>query len=290
MPNTSKWNMRVENNCLFIDDVQSGKVVLQHNARPGLRPYIHPLRGPDGVACLTEDSPGHHPWQHGIQTGFHGVNGCEFWEDPGQRPDKPIGKIEPGTTVILAEAPPCWSIDAAWRHKDGRLLIIEQQIWSLKQAKLPGASPVDGLLYLDLDWRMQAVTDVHMVQQIYGGFFIRMPFRKVSGANVLNSEGMKDDDCEQQAAAWVDLYMPIDRCEEGAGLTICDHPGNPSHPAKWRVDGDRGINPSPCIPGAIDLAAGESLDHRYRLILHTGPLAAVEICKHWEAYIQEETA
>lgn len=128
-----------------------------------------------------------------------------------------------------------------------------------------------------------------MVQQNYGGFFVRMPYRKDRGATVINSSGKKDDECEQQAAAWVDLSMPIDRCEEGAGITVCDHPVNPGHPAKWRVDGFRGINPSPCIPAAIDLAAGESMRHRYRLILHTGLLSPEQIQKHWDAYAKEET-
>ena len=71
----SRWRLRTNNNCLFVDNISHGKIILQHNARPNLRPYIHPLKLADGSVCLTEDSPWHHPWQHGVQTGFHGVNG-----------------------------------------------------------------------------------------------------------------------------------------------------------------------------------------------------------------------
>ena len=131
MQNASPWRLRTENSCLFIDDISLGKVVLQHNARPGLRPYIHPLRIEDGQACLTEDSPWHHPWQHGIQTGFHGVNGCDFWLDPGQHPDLVIGTIEAGPPRIVGREPPCWEIEAIWRHADGSYLLVERQTWSL---------------------------------------------------------------------------------------------------------------------------------------------------------------
>ena len=115
-----------------------------------------------------------------------------------------------------------------------------------------------------------------------------MPYRSDYGATVLNSFGMEDDDTEQQAAAWVDLYMPIEKSESGAGITVCDHPDNPGHPSKWRVDGQRGINPSPCIPQSIDLPAGSAMRHCYRMILRTGPLPAGEIEKLWNAYAQED--
>jgi len=270
----SHRNMRVENNCLFLDDSDSGSVVLQHNARPGMRPYIHPLRAPNGKTCLTEDSPWHHPWQHGITTGFHGVNGCDFWYDPGQRAGVPIGRIEPGTPMIIGDNAPSWSIEALWRHADSTLLLVETQTWSLERA--------DNLLRLDLDWRMQAIPHVRFEQQPYGGLFLRMPHRKEQGGSVLNSNGMRGSDCEQQAAAWVDVSMPIEGSKEVGGITIYDHPDNTGHPARWRVDNQLGINPAPCIPGPIELAPGESMDYRYRLILRTGLLNMDQIQEQFE--------
>ena len=268
--------MRTTRYGLFIDDLNMGKMVLQQNARPGLRPYIHQLRSPNGLGCLTEDMPYHHPWQHGIETGFHGVNGCEFWEDPGQKADATIGSIEPSTPRILDVDPPRWCVEAIWQHEDGSYLMAERQTWTLQ--------PAGDLLYLDLDWRLMAITDVSIEQCGYGGFFIRMPWRKDRGADVINSDGLKDDDCEQHAAAWVDLYMPIDRNEAGSGITTFDHPANPGHPAYWRVDGNRGINPSPCIRGAIDIPSGRAIRHQYRLVLHDGPLSVEDIQAHWKTY------
>src|ERR1051326_2130218 len=53
---------------------------------PKLRPYLHPLRDASGRILLTEDKPADHPWQHGIFTGFHRVNGFNYWkEDEGHQ-------------------------------------------------------------------------------------------------------------------------------------------------------------------------------------------------------------
>ena len=48
---------------------------------PSLRPYLHPLRDASGKVVLTEDKPADHPWQHGIFTGFHRVNGVGYWKE-----------------------------------------------------------------------------------------------------------------------------------------------------------------------------------------------------------------
>ena len=55
--------------------------VMKENARP----YLHPVRDCLGKVVLTEDKPADHPWQHGIFTGFHRVNGFNYWkEDQGK--------------------------------------------------------------------------------------------------------------------------------------------------------------------------------------------------------------
>ena len=275
------WQLRLEHGCVFVDDHNSDRVVLQHNVHPGSRPYIHPLRIGGGNACLTEDSPWHHPWQHGVQTCFVGVNGCDFWTYPGTKPGQALGTVETDASRIIADDPHRWEVDARWRHADGGVVFFDRQQWTLR----PGADAdrADGTeqLLLDLEWTMQAVTDVEIAQHAYGGLFIRMPFRATTGAAVLSSEGNRDDDTEQQQASWVALSMPVEVSTGNpggeavhAGIVVFDHPSNHGHPSHWRVDTQRGINPSPCIPAPVQLAAGEAMTLRYRMLLHFGEVAA----------------
>lgn len=279
MNDPSRWQVRTGNDCLFVDDADRGGVILQHNLRPGAGCYIHPLRL-DGV-CLTEDSPWHHPHQHGIQTRFVGINGSDFWHWPGQRPGQTLGRIDPGAPRVLAgTGSPRWALEALWRQADGSQALAERQEWSLAAA--------DGLLLLDLDWTLRAIPAVTFAPYPYGGLYVRMPFRAHLGAAVVTSAGRRDAEAEQQAATWVDLQMPLEHGGSrtgaepvSAGIAVCDHPANPGHPACWRVDGQRGINPAPTIAGAIELAAGAALRLRYRLIAHRGPLPAARIEELW---------
>src|SRR5688572_16369991 len=58
-----------------------GALLVRQNAQSGSRPFLHPLVAPDGRGVLTEDSPAHHPWQHGLYTGLNNVNGAGFWTE-----------------------------------------------------------------------------------------------------------------------------------------------------------------------------------------------------------------
>lgn len=278
-PAPARWQVRTENDCLFVDDAAQGTVILQHNFRPGVGSYIHPLRL-DGV-CLTEDSPWHHPHQHGIQTRFVGINGSDFWHYPGVRPGQTLGRIDPGAPQVTCADPPCWTIEALWRHAaGGGQVLAERQTWTLGAA--------DGLLLLDLDWTLRAIPDVTFAPYPYGGLYVRMPFRAHLGGAVVTSGGRRDAEAEQQPATWADVRVPLEHRGSrtgadpvDAGIAVCDHPANPGHPARWRVDGQCGINPAPTIAGAIELPAGAALRLRYRLIAHRGPLAAARIEELW---------
>ncbi len=64
------------------DWIELATYVMETNSRP----YLHPVRDASGRVVLTEDRPADHPWQHGIFTGFHRVNGFNYWkEDEGKQ-------------------------------------------------------------------------------------------------------------------------------------------------------------------------------------------------------------
>ena len=70
---------------------------------PSGRPYLHPVHDPSGRTILTEDRPADHPWQHGIFTGFHRVNGLNYWKEDQGRQREPRGRSEPDGQGARAE-------------------------------------------------------------------------------------------------------------------------------------------------------------------------------------------
>ena len=64
------------------------------NAPTDRRPFIHPIVAPGWRGTVTENAPGHHPWQHGLYIGLNDVNGYRILA---RRAASPIGAATDGT-------------------------------------------------------------------------------------------------------------------------------------------------------------------------------------------------
>jgi len=252
--------------------------LLAQRAPADARPSIHPLLAPDGLGELTEDSPPHHPWQHGLYTGMHAVGGSDFWTEGGKRADEGRFACDAIDAPQAVGDALCWQVHARWSAHDGTDLLRETQRWALIDR---------GAYYLlELDWRLAAPRDLEIGAHAYGGLFLRMPYRGEGRA--LSSEGLRDGDAEQQRARWVDVAMPIPGREGWAGITIMDHPDNPEHPSPWRVDGQLGIGPSRSIAGDWRIRVDEPARFRYRLLAHAGAGDVAQIDALWQEFAESE--
>ena len=227
---------------------------------------MHPLLAPDGRGVLTEDRPAHHLWQHGLYIGLHDVNGTGFWMEGLYEPCRETdGTIHPrpldppevrGDTAR-------WTVTSEYRDAAGSPMMVEQQNWMLRAA--------EGEYVLQLDWTLEAAIDLRFGRYDYGGLFLRMPWREDIEAGVLTSEAVTaQPQAEAQRARWVAVHMAIEGRDNPAGVAIMDHPDNPRHPAPWRVDGQYGFGPNPCIAGAWELPKGQRTLSRYRILPFCG--------------------
>lgn len=247
--------------------------LLVQNARPDTRPYLHPIVAPDGRGILTEDTPPHHPWQHGLYVGLNGVNGVGFWTENAGKD----GTFHPRELSGNAEGHHAsWLVVSDWKTPPGDVLLEERQAWSLDDQ--------GDYFLLDLDWTLKASADITFAQYAYGGLFIRMPYRKEKGGVALNSEGLKNEACEAQRARWVGISMPVEGRANDAGMALMDHPANPEHPVPWRVDYELGVAPSRCIAGEWRLREGASITCRHRVFIFTGSVDAARIESIWDDY------
>ena len=255
----------------------SGPLLVQ-NAQEGIRPYIHPIKAPDGKGELTEFSPGHHKHQTGLYWGLKEANGRDYfmnWKDDYWRKVSADVITEKGAEVK-------WQTVYELLDEKKTPVMTETQTWSMHE--------YNGKFFLDLLWEGAARQDVIMKKFYVGGLFLRMPWRKGVDAEVINAAGQKNSEAEGQRAIWTDIGVQIDGRADKAHIAILDHPDNNGFPISWRVDNEFGVGPSRQITGDWAIPAGESEVIRYRLIVYTGPRDEEWIRNAWKDYVCEDVA
>jgi hypothetical protein len=252
--------------------------IVTQQAKANKRPYIHPIVAPDGAGVLTENSPSHHPWQHGLYTGLNRINGFGFWEE-GIRGNPLDGTFHPLplAPALVSGDTASWKVVTVWRAPDQSPLILEEQAWRFTDQL--------STFVFALCWSLTARTDLEFGQHDYGGLFLRMPYRQERGGCTLNSEGQRNQDADGQRARWNAVSMPIEgRYGQWAGMAIMDHPANPEHPVPWRVDRKLGIVPSRCISGSWSLAQEKSQSFLHRIVVFCGEPDPEALERFWQSF------
>jgi hypothetical protein len=246
--------------------------LLSYHCRPGERPYLHPLHGPGGGPALTQDRPTDHPWQHGVFTGLHEVDGLDFWhEQRKSSAERGVIRLERLTDLQTDGASVSWRAISSWAGVDRVRRLTETQAIAVRRG--------DATYYkVDLLWTLRAAEDIEIGRYDYGGLAVR-PITHPDREHV-NANGETGRDTSEVRAAWCDVSAPYDGTRAwtaedklaGAwyGVAVFDHPQNPTYPTPWRVDGHGLINPAPSLAGAWSIADGEEVSFAYRLIVHAG--------------------
>ena len=254
---------------------------------PQLRPYLHPLRDPSGRVVLTEDRPDDHPWQHGIFTGFHRVNGFNYWkEDQGkQRFVRLLGgrAAAPSAAAGLVADPDrvSWRALVEFIAPDGAAVLEEENAITFHAPESADAYVIDFDLLLRAKDR-----DVNFGKFFVGGVSVRMPWDKAKPRHThLNSNGLRDRACEQQRAAWCNVERPFG--DDTFGIAVFDHPSNANHPPAWRADEQGLINPN--VSGLADwsIPAKSERLFRYRLLVYRGSATREQLTARFNTFVTE---
>jgi putative membrane-bound dehydrogenase-like protein len=229
---------------------------------PGLRPYLHPVHDPSGRVVLTEDHPDDHPWQHGIFTGFHRVNGFNYWkEDQGKQHFERLLDLKEETDRVS------WRALVRFIAPDGRPVLEEEDAITIHAPESTNSYVID----FDLLLRAKEET-VNFGKFFVGGLSVRMPWDKARPRQThLNSNGLRGLEGEQKRADWCTVERPFGG--ESFGFAVFDHPANPNHPSFWRVDEQGLINPN--VSGLADwsIPAKEERLFRYQILVCRGATA-----------------
>lgn len=252
-------------------DRQMGGGAWHYRWTGGHRPCVHPLRSPAGDV-LTVDGPVDHPWHHALWFAVKYVNGENFWEEYGD-----FG-------VVTHEGPPVvagdeLTGDLVWVAHDGGHVRLRERRRLTHVALAADAYAVD--------WDLTLVPPVDTVLDRtpfttwggYGGLTLRGR-ADWHDTVLLTSDGHTGDRRLGDRAAWCDLTGQVAETGRAAGVLMIDHPENPSFPTPWYAStraatyGDEGwanfMNAAFLWDGPREVAGGEALRLRHRLVVHDG--------------------
>ncbi|HUF33633.1 MAG TPA: PmoA family protein [Acidimicrobiales bacterium] len=239
------------------------------------KPHVHPLATPSGKV-LTRSEPEDHPWHRALWFTIKYVNEENFWE----------------------EAPPYGVL----RHVDDETIHWirpdRETVGITETRRLTSTDLGDGAYALDWDTTLVPATDVVLDRTEfttwggYGGLSLR------GRADWTDTRLLADDGSthERQIGVpgrWLDLTGTV---EGGtAGVAFLDHPTNPRHPVPWYAStraatyGDEGwanfVNAAFLFHEAMEVAGGEPLRFRYRVVVHDGDADAGAVERWWSAWV-----
>ena len=233
------------------------------------KPYLHPVRTPGGQ-MLSLLEPADHLWHRGLWFTIKFVNGDNFWEE---RP--PFGTQR---VVGIPEISHATRDDAriemplAWIAPDDDERVISER-------RMIHSRAVDDAFVIDWESTLTANRDVTLDRTPYTtwGGYGGLSFRGSRSWLVdrfLFPDGPLDGRPAGQTGTWCEMSGPIDGgADLSAGLAMLDHPDNRRHPTPWYAGGPNSgnfLNAALLFHEPMTLAQGESLELRYRVLIHDG--------------------
>jgi type 1 glutamine amidotransferase len=242
--------------------------------------YFHPLSTVGGEV-LTVNRPADHPWHHGLWWSWKFINGVNYWEE-NPKTQTSDGKTE----LVSADFKPGndFSMKVAllihYRLPGQAVLMTEERLLSITPPDAAGCYRIDwqstftaGAAALTLGRTPLAHEAGGKAYGGYAGLSARLLF-KPEGWSIRSSEGKNDMKAAHgQKARWMDFSSA------GAGLAICEHQDNLRSPSPWYVHDQKPMSffsPSPLYHESLDLAAGKSLQLKYRVLVHAQSMTAAQ--------------
>ena len=255
------------------------------------RPFIHPVTTPAGHV-LSREAPDDHPWHHGLWFTIKFVDGDNFWEEMA-----PYGVLRHQGQLERTEGPHGQFTLAGTLHwtRPDRVTVALVEHRRLRHIPLgPNAYAVD------FDTTLVPATAVRLDRTEYttwggyGGLTLRGAAELVD-TRLLLPDGSTHDRLVGQPAAWCDLSGTVTAggASAPAGLAMFDHPGNRRHPVPFYASTFNGygegawtnfFNAAFLFHDGMDLAAGEELRIRHRVVVHDGHWSASRLQEAWESW------
>lgn len=258
------------------------------------KPYFHPVLLGDGTdASLTLACPHDHLHHRGLWFAWKFINGENFWEETPvcHRVVTRDLQVESAVTDQVQ-----WTSQLEWQLASGATLLREERRLCIgaPRSEAPGRwYPIDfDLSFHPVD--QEIVLSLLTVKEQPWGGYAGLGYRPARGMDsrwqLLTSNGPATSADKGIPARWADYSGGLDGGPWTGGIAIFDHPANVRHPPPFFVLSPPGfgfLNPSPLFHEALQLAQGDVLRLRYRVIVHSGLGAQGWLDGLYEMWIRE---
>lgn len=245
--------------------------------------YFHPLATLDGEV-LTAYRPADHVWHRGLWWSWKFINGLNYWEE-----DKATGRSQGINELVSASvttnADFSASAELAFRYHppDKPALLTEVRRLRVSAPDAKGCYRIDwdaeftaGDKAVKLD-RTPPPAEGGPAWGGYAGLSMRFPPGFKDGV-FLTSGGEVAASASGQPAQWVDFSGPK------GGIAIFDVPGNLRHPQPYYLSQQLPFfQPALLFDKPLDLAPGQKIALRYRVLIHPGGVGRDVLQAEWEA-------
>ncbi len=288
IPNAAEWDTSVQAAGEHIEaKLEKNKIAVTVNGKPFTcykfgksqkYPYFWPVNGPASGKSITTETSQPYPHHHSLFFGCDRVNGGNYWQESNER-----GQIvSQGPKLIKASGDRVIFTDECFWQQPGKRPII------LDLRRIVITAPSKDLRFIDFEIILAALTDIRILKTNHSLFSARVAgeLSVKSGGTLTNAEGKTGEkDTWGVASPWCDYSGTRRGITEG--IAILQHPRNRWFPAKWFTRDYGFFSPTPMnwLKGnRLELAKGETLTLRYRVVVHTGNSKSADIKGIFERY------
>ncbi len=274
-----------------------GQLFAEYLMVSGGKPILWPIIGPTGKPMtraypMTKDDPKEktdHPHHRSLWFTHGNVNGIDFWTEKkgnGAIKHRDFAKLESGKNGLIIT-------NNDWLSSDGNRQCEDQRT-------LRFGAETD-CRWIDFGITIQALDKpVTFGDTKEGTFGLRLAetlsVDAKQGGQIVNSNGLLDNNTWGKAADWVDCHGPLDG--QTVGIAILNHPRSFGYPTYWHVRsyglfaanpfGLRDFSGDQKKNGSYTIQPGKRIALRYRVLFHLGDEKAGKVAEAFSSYAKLE--
>jgi hypothetical protein len=244
-------------------------------------PFFFPVNGPSR-ASVTSMRNANYPHHSSLFFGCDRVNGGNYWQEG----------LDRGQVIALR---------ADILESGGDRVVIENEnIWKRPMALSPVrdlrtitvTAPSRDMYQIDFEITMEMLMDVTIEKTNHSLLSVRMDpdLAVINGGTLVNAEGETGEkDTFGKRSPWMDYHGA--RMGGTEGIAILQHPSSAWYPAPWFTRDYGFFSPTPMFwpenGEYTELKKGETVELRYRVLVHSGDHQEAGIAAEFEKYKNE---